>query len=185
MNIKNELLDKIAIEDNFSFLLELNELMPEILTEIRFKLLEKYFTISENWKDYKIYRIENEVLSISKECFASNFFFKFTIYFGNDHGNMFFGIKGPWYKSNEINEIAELGKKCEQKSLSPWSDWMFKNFNTQRDILFNSIKKNQEIKISINSFEEEFYDVSNYLFELLNTVNEQLRKKMPVTYNSR
>lgn len=174
MDIRNNLIKKLATEENISFILDINELMPDLLTEIRANLFENNFKLPEDWNEYKIIR-EGEILHIAKNKFSSEGFFRFSIYLGNQEDNLFFGITGPWGRSN-ITEIRNLQTKSEMIGLSRWSNWVYKYFSSNRESLFSCIRNNQNTETVLASFIEEFYNKCSDLREILEVTNENLLK---------
>ncbi len=174
MDIRNNLIKKLVTEENFSFILDINELMPDLLTEIRANLFENKFKLPEEWNEYKIIR-EGEILHIAKNKFLSEGFFRFSIYLGNQHDNLFFGITGPWGRSN-ITEISNLKTKSETLGLSQWSNWVYKYFSAKRESLFSYVRNNQNTETILASFTEEFFNKCSELKELLEFANDNLLK---------
>lgn len=175
MDVRKKLITELAKEENFSFLLDLNDLMPEILIEIRAKLFESKLVFPEDWIGYKIIK-DSEILNISKEKYSSDSFFRFSIYIGNEDSKMYYGITGPWAKSNIVPEIDELKSKSESIKLTFWKNWMYKYFDTNRESLFNSIRNNQNVNEAFIPFSKEFFSKCSKLIKSLENVNETLLK---------
>ncbi len=179
MHIRKELIESIAIEQNYSFLLDLNELMPELLIEICSNLIQKHFILTDKWEGYKFSRHENELLILSKDRFTSPSFFRFAVYFG-DEDKMYFGIIGPFdkvidTKSNEIETIKNIFK---DKNMTEWKaygfKWWYKYFGADRNTLFNSIKNNEDMTFSMTPFMEEFFDTFSNELRTIEDINEEL-----------
>lgn len=181
-SIKQDLIKSIAIEENYSFLLDMNELMPEILNEIRSNLIQVHFKLQGKWQEYKFHRHEKEILILSKEAFNSPSFFRFCIYIGGGDSNMYFGITGPFHKESliQIDEIKELKQILKNTSLIEWSGfnmkWFYKYFGTNRNTLFNSLKNGEDIKLAITPFAEEFFGTFSEQLDLIDEINIKLAK---------
>lgn len=180
MHIRKELIESIAIEQNYSFLLDLNELMPELLVEIRSNLIQKHFILIGKWEEYKFNRHKNEFLILSKDRFTNSAFFRFAFFIGNGDKNMYFGITGPFDKVIDIksNGIETIKNIFKNKNMTEWAGfemkWLYKYFGTDRNTLFNSIKNNEDITFSITPFMQEFFDTFSNDLKMIEEVNEEL-----------
>ncbi len=181
MDVRKKLITELAKEENFSFLLDLNDLMPEILIEIRAKLFESKLVFPEDWIGYKIIK-DNEILNISKEKYSSDSFFRFSIYIGNEDRKLYYGITGPWVKSNSIPEIKILHSQIKSMTTQEqWRDkykneWIYKYFSQDNESLFTLIRNGQNIDFAILPFINEFFNTCSKLKTLLEKANETLQK---------
>lgn len=179
MNPRKELIKELSIEDNMSFLLELQEILPEIKVEFIGNQIENFINFTEEWSGYKKIR-EEEIIYISKDKISSNYF-RFAIYFGNDY-EFFYGIIGPWEKRNLISEVEILYSNTKSiTNEEQWkdkynNDWIYKYFNRKKELIYNSIRNGQTINIAINPLIDEFFYECSKLKKLLENTNRALIK---------
>lgn len=183
MHVRKELIENIAIEENYSFLLDLDDLMPELKIEMRSSLIQKYLVLTQKWKGYKFHRDRNEILTLSKENYNTHLFLRFSIFIGNGDTNMYFGITGPLDKAEEfeIPEIAEMRNILHEKSMEFWTGfgyenmrWVFKYFRTDRNTLFNCIKNNESMRVAFQPFLDDFLDTFSEQLDSIENINLKL-----------
>lgn len=160
MNPRKELIKKLSQNENITFLLELNDMLPEILIEIQFNILENKIEFNEKWNDFKMIR-SYEILYVSKDEFNASNYFQFAIYVGYP-GTMLFGVIGPWDKKDLFEDIKAFYESCQKIGLVNWMDkyrnnWMYKYFSKDNTSLFNLIRNGQTTDSAIIPYINEFF----------------------------
>lgn len=173
MDIRKKLIKDLAKEENLSFLVDLSDILPDVFAEYYIQLFEKKIEFPENWKNYKIVRnnSDNDNINIVHDSFVGDAYFSFSLYIGQGDKNFYYGIRGPWDKSNSIDEVKSLQLKSESMSLIPWKNWMYSYFKSNRDSIFNCIRLEQDINIAFLPFKDEFFNNCNLLKDLLEKSN--------------
>jgi hypothetical protein len=172
MEIRKKLIQEIVTEESFPFLLDMNELMPDILIEIRARLFEKNIKFPADWKEYRMVR-DGENLHITTDKYLNNRYFRFSIYIGNKDQRLYYGITGPWDFNNKT-ELLNLSNIAVAAGFTRWTNWAYKYFSVSMETFYSSIRNNQNLEIVMAPLLDEFFNSCSAFRESLETANENL-----------
>lgn len=177
MDIRSRLIKELTIEENYSFLLDMEELMPQIRIEMCANIIMKELKLSGAWSEYKLSRV-GDLFNISKDKYLVPGLFRFSIYFGDKHGDLFFGIRHASKTPNTIFDTNNLAIQCSSLKLISWADWYYKYFSTNKNSLFTAIRNGQNITEYFNdNISSQFFSDLTPMLEAVEAANEMLLAK--------
>lgn len=158
MDVRRELIAKLAEIDDYSFFFEIKELLPDILAEIYLSLFIRHLDIKEfnGWTTEILH--SEQLIVICQDNFNYSLFY-YAARLATYDKNFYYGIIGPWHKYKTVPEVQELKKVCEANKLEEWQDWMYSYFETKRDDLDKYIRLNENISFIINKLVDEFIEM--------------------------
>ena len=174
MDIRKKLIIDLASEDNIPFLIDLNDILPEVFGEFRSRLFENKINMPDGWIGYKVFRSNKEMVYIASHVFSGDGVFRFSIYTGNSERNLYYGITGPFSMEDTISEVKDLLEDLQKRGFRRRQIWMFRYFMSQRDSLFDCIRNKQNIDIAFAPFAEEFFTKCGPIKDSLERANQAL-----------
>jgi len=177
MDVRTRLIKELTVEDNYSFLLDLEDLMPQIRIEMIANIIEKELKFTGPWADYKLSRV-GDLYNVSKPKYLIPGLFRFSIYFGRRHGDLFYGIRHASKVPNTIFQTNSLLAKCEALKLISWEDWYYRYFTVNETSIFTAIKNGQNTSEFFNdNIASQFFADFTPMISALEEANEVLLQK--------
>ena len=174
MDIRTRLIKELTVEENYLFLLDMDDLMPRIKIEMCASIIEKELKLSGAWADYKLSRV-GDLYNISKDKYLAPGLFRFSIYFGDKHGDLFYGVRHASKTPNTIFETNALDVRCIELKLTSWADWHYRYFTTNKASLFTAIKNGQNISDFFNdNISNQFFTDFTPMITAVEEANEML-----------
>jgi hypothetical protein len=158
MNIINSLSQELAIDDNISYFLEIEKLIPTIKSEYCISKVRPVLESTPELSALEFHR-HGDILRFASKT-TSDSGFTFSVYLGVGDKNWYYGVIGPWNKPSE--PIAKLKKAMEVSGYTYWSEWMFKYFTTiNRSSFLNPLESGDTLDLNLEKVKVEILQLVN------------------------
>jgi hypothetical protein len=176
---KQELLRKLAQLENIPFILNFEELLPEIKKRILLDLFMKHMTLPEEWNGFVKESNAYDSLYLFPKADTDRKGFRFAICTGLED-QVFYGIIGPWEFKEHLPEVKNFRSILEaHKMVFGWKDkylnpWAYRYFEYKRQGFHYELHNDSNYNHAIIPYTNEFFTVCTELIPELVLVNNSI-----------